>query len=370
VALDGGSGLRLCRICERIAAAVPVAQRNLLPATSVDAPPAEIAVLGGTGFIGRHLVTALVAEGRHITVLARNTENLPPIYSDPHVRLVAGDIGNPDDVRRGIGTAKRVVNLAHGGGGGSRAEIEKALVGGAQVVADVCLELGVERLVFISSIASLFLGNPNEVITGATPVDRNADSRADYARAKAMAEEALLALHRERGLPLCILRPGVVVGADGLAFHSGVGYYNRDRHCLGWNDGRNPLPFVLAEDVAAAIVAALERNTLAGTAYNLVGDVRLSAREYIHELGRALGRDLRYHPQSPLKIYAVEFAKWLVKRAAGRRDAALASLADLRSRGLAAAFDCSDAKRDLGWVPVADRAEFVRRGIAVNAEPA
>jgi hypothetical protein len=78
---------------------------------------------------------------------------------------------------------------------------------------------------------------------------------------------------------------------------------------------------------------------------------------------------LCYHPQSVLKLFGIELLKSFIKRIGGRREA-LPSLADFRSRGLVASFDCSDAKRDLDWRPVAERAEFIRRGILVHAEAA
>ena len=51
--------------------------------------------------------------------------------------------------------------------------------------------------------------------------------------------------------------------------------------------------------------------------------MRLPAAEYTAELAKATDRRLYYHPQSPMGQQAVEILKWLVKRAAGRRDAVL-----------------------------------------------
>jgi nucleoside-diphosphate-sugar epimerase len=241
------------------------------------------------------------------------------------------------------------------------------MVGGARTVAECCLAAGVDRVVHVSTIAALYLGD-EEVITDTTPVDPLSMQRGDYARAKADAERTLLALHRERGLPVCILRPGVVVGAGGVGIHSGVGFYNSERHVLGWNDGENPLPLVLAADVADAVARALDAENVVGHCYNIVGDVRLTAREYVEELAQALSRKLRYRPQSLGKLFAIECVKWGVKLASRRPGLTLPSLRDLRSRGLRAQFDCSDAKRDLGWQPVTDRDRFIAEGIAIHAE--
>jgi nucleoside-diphosphate-sugar epimerase len=158
-----------------------------------------------------------------------------------------------------------------------------------------------------------------------------------------------------------------VVGKGTSPLHSGLGFFNNTQHCIGWNDGRNPLPFVLVEDVADAIAACCERPAV-GKSYNLVGDVRPSAREYLTELARSLERPLRFHPKNPLSLYASEIAKWCVKQIGGR-DQPMPSLRDILSRGLKAQFDCSDVKSELSWQPVSDTAEFYRRAFGHSSSP-
>src|SRR5205823_3084286 len=103
-----------------------------------------------------------------------------------------------------------------------------------------------------------------------------------------------------------------------------------------------------------------------GKCLNLVGDVRLTAYEYIQELARVLERPLRYHPQSVYKLFMVDVAKHIIKLILGRRESR-PTLYDFRSRGLLATFDCSDTTRLLGWRPVVDRGQFLRAGIQIHA---
>jgi predicted dehydrogenase/nucleoside-diphosphate-sugar epimerase len=365
--LSGAAGRRIVDLCERIVATGlpghPPRQPSPGQAT-VHPLDCDVAVIGGTGFIGTRLVTLLAAQGRSVAVLARNTRNLPAIFNGNQVKLVRGDARNASDVSEAVGNAKLVVNLAHGGGT-SRGEIETNLVGSARTIAEVCLAKGIQRLIFTSSIAALYLGDPSETVTGATPADPRLNERGDYARAKALAETELLELHRKKGLPVCILRPGIVVGDGGSPFHSGLGFYNREAHCMGWNKGTNPLPLVLVDEVAAAIAGALIAQQIDGKCYNVVGNVRLTAREYIAELAKVTGRPLRYHPQSVHKLYAAELGKACIKLVTGR-GRQWPSMRDLRSRGLPASFDCSDAVRDLGWKPVTDRKEFFNKAFPRN----
>lgn len=363
---DGAFGTALVETCARIAAAAFPPTPRPAPAVRTSPAAADVAVLGGTGFIGSATVARLLASGRRVAVMARSMRGLGPVFDHPDVALHRGDIRNPADVAAAIGSAPLVVNLAHGGASGSYAQIRAAMVGGAETVARTVIERQARRLVHVGSIASLYLGPQPAPVTGATPPDPRAEERADYARAKAECDRMLLALHAAEGLPVVILRPGLVVGEGTSPFHSGLGFYNNDQHCIGWNAGRNPLPFVLVDDVAEAILGALDAPGIEGRAFNLVGDVRPSAREYIALLAATLERPLRFHPKRPASLWAAELGKWAVKRLGGRA-APLPSRRDILSRGLVATFDCADAKQALGWQPVADHAAFVARAIAVHA---
>ena len=366
--LDGAFGATLVRLCEDIRdQAFPPPAAPRAPRRAAEAAPCDVAVLGGTGFIGRYVVRRLLDAGQRVAVMARSTDNLPATFDDPRVVLHRGSVRDAPAVARAIVGARRVINLAHGGGGGSWPEVQAALVGSAEIVARECLAQKVERLIHVGSIAGLYLGPQSAPVTGATPPDPQAERRGDYARAKAECDRMLLGLHASAGLPVVILRPGVVVGAGSSPFHGGLGLFNNDQHCIGWNAGRNPLPFVLVEDVAEALAQALDAPGIEGRCYNLVGDVRLTARDYIAELARVLERPLQFHPQSATWLWGEDVGKWLVKRAGGRA-VPLPSRRDFVSRGMAATFDCSDAQRDLGWHPVADHARFLARALAVHAE--
>jgi predicted dehydrogenase/nucleoside-diphosphate-sugar epimerase len=368
---DGSFGLSLVSHCEQIAETAfdPPAKTRPCPVTR-RGNRHDIAVLGGTGFIGRAVVAHLLQQQPtvRIGVMSRNARNLPEVFHEDRVQLIAGDVTSKEDVSNAIDSARLVINLAHGGGGETWQEIKERMVGSARAVASTCASRKTELLIHIGSIAGLYLGNKSEVITGRTLPDPQPHKRAPYARAKAMADELLMEWQREHGLPVCILRPGIVVGDGASPFHSGLGFFNNEQHCMGWNQGRNPLPFVLVDDVADAIVRAAGKSALSGFCLNLVGDVPMTGREYIYQLALVLGRPLRFHGQSPTKLYLAELAKWTLKRFAGGKVAP-PSYYDLCSRGCWARFDCSDAKAALNWTPVTDRALFVEKAIHVHVRP-
>lgn len=382
---DARFGAVLVKTCERIASmangtlsvAQSVGQSPVTMGTPADTaversarasaqPGALVTLLGGTGFIGRATLDALLHAGYRVRVLARGVGNLHEAYRQPGVEVMSGDVRLKADLERAMQGATYVANLAHGGGGATFEQVRRGMVESAVVVAECAHSAGVSRVVHIGSIAGLYLGDPNEVIQGSTPPDPQPHKRGDYAHAKALADVEFERACKARGLSFVILRPGVVVGPGTAAFHSGLGFFNNDQHVIGWSDGRHTLPFVLVEDVASAIVAALTSPDADGKSYNLSGDVRMNAREFVDELARATGRPLRFHATSPRRLWIEDLVKAGIKRVGGRK-VPMPSIRDFRSRAIFASFDCSDAKRDLGWQPQADRQRFIERAIEVHA---
>ena len=124
--------------------------------------------------------------------------------------------------------------------------------------------------------------------------DRQPEKRANYGRAKALAERIAI----EDGFPAVILRPAIVVGRGSAPTHSGVGFWPSDLCCIGWGQGNHPLPFVLVDDVARAMVLAGDVPGIEGKSYNLAGDVRPTAREYMRLLAERSLRLYEFYPRS------------------------------------------------------------------------
>ncbi len=141
--LDGRFGADLVGVCERLAGlAFPAAAAPAVPPAPrpTSTEPFDVAILGGTGFIGAHAVRHFLDAGRRVAVMARSVANLPPLFHDPRVTLHRGDIRDAEAVTRAIGSAPVVVNLAHGGGGETFEAVRDAMVGGAEIVARASLD--------------------------------------------------------------------------------------------------------------------------------------------------------------------------------------------------------------------------------------
>jgi predicted dehydrogenase/nucleoside-diphosphate-sugar epimerase len=360
----------------------PAAVPAPLP-TPCPARPGEVVVLGATGFIGRRVVGALLARGLPVTAVVRRAHALPPELAQPAargdlrqstasgvLRLFPGRLEDGSSLAAAFAGARTVVHLATGNGE-TWEEVERAMVRGTVAAAEAALAAGVRRFLYVSSIAALYAGvdcgaqEISDGIAGEAGTDPQPAGRDLYSQGKIAAEAALFALHRERGLPLVVVRPGVVLGPDGLLEHGGLGYWPRDNHCIGWGKGDHPLPVVTPEDVADAIARAVtyEGDALDGRAMNLCTRTPLSARAIVDELARATGRALHFHPRPLWLCQTLEIGKWLVKVAGRRPGARFPSYRDLKSRALVVPFRSETARELLGWRPVEDPAAFLDRAV-------
>ena len=373
---DGTHGLRAIEWCEAatagLAAAAPAPPLDVAPGPP---RPGEVVVLGGTGFIGRRTVGRLLARHVPVTAVVRRRHTLPPVVVDGvragKIRLFVSGLEDEDGMRAALTGARTVLHLATGGGDSWDA-VQRSMVQGTEALAKLCLEQGVERLLYVSSTAALYLGPDcgTEVLDDDVPADPEAERRANYARGKAAAEEALLRLHRERGLRVSIVRPAIVVGQGTPLQHSGLGLWVRDNHCVGWGMGTQAVPLVHVDDVADALerLVLFEGEELDGRALNLAARAGLSPREVVARLRKATGRDFVFHPRSLLFSQTMEVGKWLVKKAGRRKDAAFPQYRDLKSRAMHPELSCNLARDVLGWRPCEDGDELLRRMLGTEDE--
>jgi nucleoside-diphosphate-sugar epimerase len=317
----------------------------------------RVLVIGGTGLIGRELVAQLIARGSEVRVMSRR-----PRAGD--IPMVRGDVSDRESVRAAAEGCSVVYDLSLGGGA-TWDDYLRDIVGGARNVAEVCLEKGVRRLVWTSTTAALHLSARGSIDETAGP-DSKPERRSWYARSKILAEKTLLALHKDRGLPVVIVRPGIVVGRGSKLAHPGVGTWRSPTACEVVGPGSTPLPFVLVDDVAGAMVLAKDADSVDGATFNLAGDVRPSAAQWLAWAAERSRRNFRLVPQSIAGIQAFRTSVWLGKLLLRRRDNQWQSYWELKNAPQRTQLDCSAAKARLGWQPVADESEFVRRAIDLH----
>ena len=223
--VDGRSGAEVIRLCEKLGALANLPPEEIVawsaPAVVQTAAVPKILVLGGTGFIGRELVRQLVASGHSVRMLVRSIAGIPAeLRKSGKLDCRVGDLANREELLRAMEGVKTVFHLARANVK-SWADYQALEIEATRRVGECALEAGVKRLIYTGTIDSYYAGGRAGAITEATPLDPKIKRRNLYARAKAESENILMRMHRGRGLPLVIVRPGVVIGRGGSPFHWG-----------------------------------------------------------------------------------------------------------------------------------------------------
>ncbi|MEL7486999.1 MAG: NAD-dependent epimerase/dehydratase family protein [Pseudomonadota bacterium] len=349
-----------------IEAAAAIATKQITPRATIVAPAeppqATKLVIGGTGFIGRRLVEQLADQGVAVRVFSRG-KGAGFERADGRVSVFTGDLKSDDDLADAMKGVDGVYHLARADEKTWEGYLEND-VAVTRRIGEACLKAGVKRLVYTGTIDSYDAGQPDRPITEETPFDENLEERNLYARSKAACEAALLELAGEKGLPLVIVRPGIVIGKRGPLQHWGVAMWRGATACTLWGDGRNTLPFVSVDDTADGLIRAMTTEGVEGRSFNLIGEPMLTARDYFEEIEKANGVKMRAKPTPIWTYFAVDVAKyWAKKLLARKKNLTKPTMRDWRSRAQLSPFRNDAAKRALGWAPEADREAFVKATI-------
>ena len=242
--------------------------------------PRNFLILGGTGFVGRSVAEKLVERtggaGGRIRIATRRAARAKPLQLLPTVEVAVGDVHDEAMLARMLRNTDAVINLVailHG----SEDEFERTHVRLPARLAAACQAAGVRRVIHVSALGAA------------------SDGPSRYQRSKGRGEAALKAA----ALDLTILRPSVIFG-------------ERDRFLNLFAQLQSVFPVlplagadarfqpVWVEDVASAVVAAIDDPSTIGTTIECCGP-----RIYtLAELARAAGR----WSGSPRPVFALPAA--------------------------------------------------------------
>ena len=220
-------------------------------------------VTGATGFIGSHLVEALVQRGVRVRCLVRPTSRLKWLEGLP-VEFIYGDCQEKDSLRRSVQDVQQVFHLA----GTAKAIEEKTYfevnAQGTRNLVHACLEHnpGLEKFIYVSSQAA---AGPCRDDGKKKESDRCQPVSA-YGRSKRLGEE--LALSHSHELPLVILRPCSVYGPRDKAFYCLFKCLSKGIK-LDLSGYVQHLSMIYVHDLVSAILLAAEARTDSGEIFFL-----------------------------------------------------------------------------------------------------
>ncbi len=309
----------------------------------------RVFLTGGTGFIGRPLARRLIGRGWTVIGLVRNPSGPEAQSIHAHgVHLVPGDVTDRASMRAAMTGADMVIHNAAWYELGLTAKASQLMrrinVDGTENVLSLAQELGVPRVVYVSSLIAF--GETGNQVRDET-FERQAAPTSAYEQTKTEAHAIALAYQR-RGLPLLIACPGNVIGPDD---HAAWGYYAR----LYVNGLMPPMAWAQESifahasvgDTAEGIALVAERGH-PGETYFLGGDL-ITMKEVLSLWSTTPG-GLKRRLWVPTAIAAATFAPLEpLQRLLG--IPAFSSRESARGAATTFAYSNAKARQALGWNP-------------------
>lgn len=225
-----------------------------------------IVVLGGSGFVGRHIVARLVAAGHRVLVPSRRRESAKHLILLPTVDVVEADVHDPRALAGLLSNASTVVNLVGILNESRSNTFERVHVDLARNVVAACQAAGVPRLLHMSALGA----------------DASGPSR--YLRTKGAAEAIVAA----SGLRWTIFRPSVIFGRED-SFLNLFARLSRALPVVALAAPGARFQPVYVEDVARCFVQAVNDDLTELARFDLCGPKVYTLQELVAFVGEVAG---------------------------------------------------------------------------------
>lgn len=317
----------------------------------------KVLLTGASGFVGSHLMDALLTQGRSVRCLVRKSSRR--LLAGRPVEIVEGDLTDEGAVRAAVEGADVVYHCAadYRLWVPDPAAMYASNVEGTRNVLRACAETGVRRVVYTSTVGALGLHADGSPATETSPVSID-DMVGHYKRSKFLAER-VAEEWATRGLPVVVVNPSTPVGERDVK-PTATG-----RLILDFVRGKIPayvdtgLNLVDVRDVAAGHVLAADRGK-AGEKY-ILGHRNMTLREILGVLAEITGRPApktRLPHWIPLAVAAFDTGFARISGRAPRFELDAVRLSRKKMY-----FDASKAARELG-TPQTPIEEPLRRAVA------
>lgn len=234
-------------------------------------------VTGATGFLGRRLVRALRADGMPVRCYVRASSELEGLRAFvgeslwSGVEVSRGELTDTVVCREAMQGCQVVYHLAAALSGGTANLFLNTVVATRRLM-DLAIELETPRFVLVSSFGVYGASQlpSGSLLDESTPVETEPHRRDPYTYSKVIQEQAAWSACRERGLPLVVIRPGVIYGDERGVLSGRVGIQLGS--LMIRMGGRQTVPYTYVENCARAIQQAGLIPGIEGEVFNVVDD--------------------------------------------------------------------------------------------------
>lgn len=309
-------------------------------------------VTGGSGFVGRQLISDLVARGDRVRALARSDEAVRKVAL-AGAEAVRGDLDDEGAMRAGMDGCEAVFHsAAKVDVWGKRADFERVTILGTRRALAAARAAKVSRFVHVSTEAVLVGGPPLIDADETWPLP--ARPLGPYPWSKGRAEEEVRAAARD-GLHAVIVRPRAIWGAGDTVFLPRL-FKMVDAGRFAWLGGGRALTSTChVKNVCSGLLAAAARGRSGETYFVTDGDP-LTFRAYLGGLLAASGRNADRAPNLPIAaaraMASLMEAWWIVFGKAGMPPLTRTAVVLV---GTQVTVKDAKARRELGYAPVISR---------------
>ena len=230
-----------------------------------------VVLTGGSGFLGRHVAQALLERGARLRIASREPKkafSLRPLANLGQIEFLRCDVRDAAQAAAAVRGADAVVNLV----GSFEGDLMKLICGGALHVAEAARDAGVGAMVHVSAIGA------------------EIDSPAEYAHAKAKAEEEVLAAFPKA----TVLRPSILFGED-AGFVPMLAGMIASLPALPVFAPQSRLQLLFVDDAADAVAAALaDPAAHGGKTYEIAGPEAIGMMDLHERIAAAQGRSRHF----------------------------------------------------------------------------
>jgi dihydroflavonol-4-reductase len=246
----------------------------------------NVFLTGATGFVGSHVARAFAAQGARLHLLVRSTSRLDNLEGIS-AGTVIGDLRDPESFRSALSECEVLVHVAADYRLWVRdpQAMYAANVDGTRNLLALAREVGVRRVVYTSSVATMGFRKDGTIVDESTPVSLD-DMIGHYKRSKYLAEQEAIVAARD-GQQVIVLNPTTPIGANDIkptpTGQIVVDFLNR-KFPAYVDTGLN---LVDVDEVARMHVTALERGE-PGERYILGGE-NLSLKQILDKMSAITG---------------------------------------------------------------------------------
>ncbi len=249
----------------------------------------KVLVTGGGGFLGRHIVTKLLARGDAVSVLGRRHY---PDLEKMGVKSVLADVQDASAVERACLGMDAVFHVAaHAGYWGSWQSYYGPNVVGTQNVLTGCRKAGVRKLIYTSTPS--VVSAPGNLVNADERVPYPARYECPYPATKALAERFVLNANGKDGLLTASLRPHLIYGPGDPHLFPRIIERGKRGQLIQVGDGTNKVDVTYVENAAAAHLLAVDRlgdgSPVNGRAYFISQGTPVALWPWINSILEALG---------------------------------------------------------------------------------